>query len=101
MDERLLFYLSRLPQNLYVLAFLGAHVLAQLFEQLGQTGGAAGAREACGDKRGGSDEVVKTGNEKVRLVQGCRLTVFWQDFLKLVVVGAEATHALQVDHFLQ
>lgn len=31
-------YLSCLPQDLHILVFLGAHVLAQQFEQLGDTG---------------------------------------------------------------
>ena len=39
-------YLGRLPQNLHVLAFLGAHVLAQQLEQLRNTAGAVGAGEA-------------------------------------------------------
>lgn len=60
------------PQNLHVLAFLGVHILAQMFQQLGKTGGTAGRRQA----------------------------VVWQDFFKLVVVGAEASHALHVDHIL-
>lgn len=39
-------YLSCLPQNLHILVFLGIHVLVQQFEQLRQTGGTAGARQA-------------------------------------------------------
>lgn len=39
-------YLGCLPQNLHVLAFLGVHILAKQFEQLGQTDGTARARQA-------------------------------------------------------